>query len=39
LIRARQQGNVDMESQTISLEPELIVRESSINPALKIGEL
>jgi LacI family transcriptional regulator len=39
LIQARQQGQSDIESQTISLQPELIVRESSINPPSKIGEL
>jgi LacI family transcriptional regulator len=32
LIQARQQGQADIESQTITLQPELIIRESSINP-------
>jgi LacI family transcriptional regulator len=32
VIEARQQGKAEVEPQTISLEPELIVRESSIAP-------
>jgi LacI family transcriptional regulator len=39
LIRARQQELADIESQTISLQPELIVRESSVNSTSELRDL
>ena len=38
LIQAQQQGDSDVELQTFSLQPELIVRESSINPTSGISD-
>jgi LacI family transcriptional regulator len=39
LIKAGQQGQSDIESLTISLQPELVVRESSIDPTSWINHL